>query len=100
MDHAAFRASLVRIGFSSPASVYIVALAGQGILFEDLVDLLADEDVSTLCSALHRPVSIINDAAGNPIRNPGIPVSTLAERRLKIVIYLMLAFSPTVSTAP
>ena len=49
MDPAAFRAiSLVRIGFSIPAAAYIVAPTGQGILFEDLVDL-ANEDVSTLC---------------------------------------------------
>ena len=94
MDHAAFRASLVRIGFSSPASVYIVALAGQGILFEDLVDLLADEDVSTLCLALCRPADgMINDATGNPIHNPGIPVSALAEIPLKIAIYLARLFS-------
>ena len=31
---------------------------------------------------------MINDAAGNAFRNPGIPVSALAERRLKIVIYI------------
>jgi hypothetical protein len=87
MDPAAFRASLVRIGFSIPAAAYIVAPAGQGILFTDLVDL-ADEDISTLCSALRRPGGMIPDANNVLIRNPGIPVSALAERRFKIVIYL------------
>jgi hypothetical protein len=91
MDPAAFRASLVRIGFSIPASAYIVAPDGQGILFTDLVDL-ADADITTLCSALRRPGGMINDPNGAAlapqIRNPGIPVSALAERRLKIMVYL------------
>ena len=87
MDPAAFRTSLTRICFSIPAVAYIVAPAGQGILFEDLLDL-ANEDITTLCSALCRPGGMINDAAGNSIRNPGIPVSALAERRLEIVIYI------------
>jgi hypothetical protein len=81
MDPAAFRASLVRIGFSIPAAAYIVAPTGQGILFTDLVDL-TNEDVFTLCSALHCPArGMINDpnaGAGAPqIRNPGIPVPAL-----------------------
>ena len=94
---AAFRSALVRIGFSVPTAAYINSDAGQGILFPDLVDL-ADEDVSTLCSAIRQPGGLINDP--NPpagaaaqmlapqIRNPGIPVSALAERRLKVLIYL------------
>ena len=45
MDPAAFRTSLTRIGFSIPAAAYIVAPAGQGILFEDLVNL-ANEDIT------------------------------------------------------
>ena len=74
--------------------VYIVAPAGQVIFFEDLVDLVPDKDVSTLCSALCRPADgMINDATGNPIHNPGIPVSALAEIPLKIAIYLARLFS-------
>lgn len=88
---AAFRASLVRIGFSVRAAAYINADTGQGILFTDLVDL-AEEDIATLCSAIRRPGGLINDPNGLPgaaqIRNPGIPVSALAERQLKILIYL------------
>ena len=87
MDPAAFRTSLTRIGFSVPAAAYIVAPAGQGILFEDLVDL-ANEDITTLCSALRRPGGTILNPANEVIQNPGIPVSALAERRLKIVIYI------------
>jgi hypothetical protein len=90
-DPAAFRASLVRIGFSVPAAAYIVSPNGQGVLFADLVDL-ADEDISTLCSALRRPGGMVNDANNVLIRNPGIPVSALAERRFKIVIYLARLF--------
>ena len=56
-------------------------------MFEDLVDL-ANEGITTLCSVLRRPGGMINDAVGNAIRNPGIPVSALAERRLKIVIHI------------
>jgi hypothetical protein len=94
MDPAAFRASLVRIGFSIPASAYIVSPQGQGILFDDLVDL-ANEDISTLCSALRRPGGMIPDPQDPAafIRNPGIPVSALAERRLKIIIYLSRLFA-------
>ena len=51
MDPAVFQANFERIGFSVPASVYIIAPPGQGILFEDLDDL-ADKDVSTLSSTL------------------------------------------------
>ena len=71
MDPAAFRAiSLVRIGFSIPAVAYIVVPTEQGSLFEDIVDL-ANEDVSTLCSAIRRPGGMVNSAAVNPtIRNP------------------------------
>ena len=100
MDPAAFRASLVRIGISIPAAAYIVAPAGQGILFEDLVDL-ANENVSTLCSAIHHPGGMVNNAAGNPTiqQNPGIPVSALAERSLKIVIYVDRLYSRRASTA-
>ena len=47
MDLAAFCTSLTHIGFSVPTAAYIVAPAGQGILFEDLVDL-ANEDITTL----------------------------------------------------
>jgi hypothetical protein len=64
MDPAAFRASLVHIGFSIPASAYIVLPDGQGILFTDLVDL-ADVDITTLCSALRRPGGMINDPNGD-----------------------------------
>jgi hypothetical protein len=91
MDPAAFRTSLVRIGFSVPASAYIVSPDGQGIIFADLVDL-ADADITTLCSALRRPGGMINNPSGYAqapqIRNPDIPVSALAERRLKIMVYL------------
>ena len=91
-DPAAFRASLVRIGFTIPAAAYIVSANGQNILFADLVDL-ADEDISTLCLALRRPGGMINDANGVLIRNLGLPVSALAERRFKIVIYLVRLFA-------
>ena len=47
MDPATFCTSLTHIGFSVPTAAYIVAPAGQGILFEDLVDL-ANEDITTL----------------------------------------------------
>ena len=94
---AAFRSALVRLGFTVPAAAYINAAAGQGILFPDLVDL-ADEDISTLCSAIRRPKGLINNP--NPparvaaqIRNPGIPVSALAERRLKVLIYLVRLYT-------
>ena len=93
---AAFRTSLTRIGFSVAAAAYITADTGQGIEFADLVDL-ADEDISTLCSAIRRPGGLIDDpvaGAGAPqIRNPGIPVSALAERRLKILIHLARLFA-------
>ena len=79
MDPAAFRASLVRIGFSVPASVYIVSPVGLGILFEDLVDL-AKEDIITLCSVLRRLGGMINDANGDPICNLGLPVSAFSAR--------------------
>ena len=69
MDPAAFRISLARIGFSIPEAAYIVAPAGQGILFEDLVDL-ANEDITTLCSVLRRPGGMILNAAGDAIRQP------------------------------
>jgi hypothetical protein len=93
MDPAAFRTGLGRIGFSVAASNCIVSAAGQAIAFEDLVDL-AEDDITTLCSALRRPGgTIAGPAPGNvEIRNPGIPVSALAERRLKIVVYLARLF--------
>ena len=50
-------------------------------------------EILSLCSALRCPGSMINDAAGNPIRNPGIPMSALAERRLKVVIYIARLYS-------
>ena len=80
MDPVTFHTSLVRIGFSIPAAAYLVAPAGQEILFEDLVNL-ANEDISTLCSASYRPGDMINDAAGNRIRNPGIAVSKYEQCR-------------------
>jgi hypothetical protein len=93
MDPAAFRPGLGRIGFTVAAANHIVSATGQAIAFEDLVDL-ADDDVTTLCSALRRPGgTIIGPAPGNvQIRNPGIPVSPLAERRLKIVVCLARLF--------
>jgi hypothetical protein len=90
-DSAIFRASLVCIGRSVPASAHIVLPAGQGILFADLVDL-ANEDITTLCLALRCPCGMIPGTAGVLIRSPGIPVSALAERRLKIVVFLARLF--------
>ena len=50
--------------------------------------------MKTLCSALRRSGGgTIDDANGDPIRNPGIPVSALAERRLTIAIYLACLFA-------
>jgi hypothetical protein len=93
-DIAAFRASLVRLGFSVPASVHITTEAGQDLLFGDLVDLVED-DITVLCNSVRRPGGTIpNPNAGAApnipvmIPNPGIPVSALAERRMKITTYL------------
>jgi hypothetical protein len=93
-DIAAFRASLVRLGFSVPASAHITTDAGQDLSFEDLVDLVED-DITVLCNSVRRPGGTIpNPNAGAApnipvmIPNPGIPVSALAERRMKITTYL------------
>jgi hypothetical protein len=88
MDPAAFQASLVCIGFSVLASAFIVFPAGKGVLFTDLANL-ANEDIATLCSALRpRPGGMIPDPAGVLICTRGIPMSALAERHLKIVVFL------------
>jgi hypothetical protein len=93
-DTAAFRASLICLGFSVPASVHITSAAGQDLSFEDLVDLIED-DITVLCNSVHCPGGIIlnpnaGDAPNIPamIPNPEIPVSALAERRMKITTYL------------
>jgi hypothetical protein len=95
-DPAAFQASLVHVGVSVPAAAYIVLPHGQGVLSADLVDL-ADEDISTLCSALCCPGEMVNDANNVLIRNPGIPVSALTKRHFKIVIYLARLFARRVN---
>jgi hypothetical protein len=70
VDPAAFQqASLVHVGFSVPASACVVLPAGQGVLFADLVDL-GNEDITTLCLALHCPGGMIPDPAGALICDP------------------------------
>lgn len=48
-----------------------------------------DEDVERLCKVTRRPGgTIANSAGAGQVPNPGIPVSMLAEKNLKLLCYL------------
>ena len=81
--------ALINIGFSNAAANYI--RTDQGIQLEDLLDL-EDDDIATICQTVRKPGGEIT-RSNRCIANPGIAVSALAEKRLKIVRFMAVHYA-------
>ena len=77
--------SLQTIGFSLQASNALTT--DQGITLQSLLSL-TDDDITIVCQAIRKPGGEIRRGARN-VPNPGIPVNALAEKRLKLVRFMM-----------
>ena len=73
--------ALRNIGFSVQAATNIKT--EQGITLSDFVDL-EESDIGTICQAIRKPGGEIRRRS-TTIANPGISVSALAEKQLKLV---------------
>ena len=95
-------AALTRMGFSPAVASFITDTQGMNDLDEFL--LMDDEDMGTLCKAIHHPGGQIPNpafaaagtaatvaATGIPtnISNPGYVVSTCAKTNLKLMCYFL-----------
>jgi len=82
------QAALQRLGFSIAASISITAEQDLDSLEE--LAFMTDEKVENLCKVLRRPGGTIpNPDGGNPLPNPGHPVSQRAEDNLQLACYLL-----------
>ena len=88
-DLAALRTALGRLGFTNAAATAITAADQQDIGDLEELRFLTDTEVENLCKVIRRPGGTINDAAGNPVPNPGIPVTLRAENNLKLAAYFL-----------
>jgi len=87
-EPVAIRAALQRLGFTEAAATYITG--DQNLDNLDEIALLTDDKVEGLCKVIRRPGGTVPNAAaggGNPIPNPGIPVSMRAEDNLQLACY-------------
>jgi len=81
--------TLQNIGFSLDAASHIAT--GQNIQLEDFVDL--DEvDITVICNAVRKPGGEIIRGTRR-IPNPGTSVSALAEKRLKLLRFMVKHYS-------
>jgi len=77
--------TLQNIGFSTAAANNIVS--EQNIQLEDFVDL-KEEDITVICNAIRKPGGDIT-RSNRRIPNPGASVSALAEKRLKLLRFMV-----------
>ena len=70
MAHAAMRTMLERLAFPNDAATRMAADDGERLTME-VLGTYTNERCERLCATLWRPGGQINDAAGNPIANPG-----------------------------
>ena len=78
------------MGFSQAARIYITDVQNMQTLEE--FALLEDADVLSLCKVIRRPGGMVpnpNAAVGGQIANPGIEVSLIAEKNLKLMCYFL-----------
>ena len=78
------------MGFSQAARTYITDVQNMQTLEE--FALLEDADVLSLCKVIHCPGGMVpnpNAAVGGQIANPGIEVSLIAEKNLKLMCYFL-----------
>lgn len=61
-------------------------LLDEGVAYDTIADFV-EEDIQSLCSSVRRPGGQITDAQGNQVRDAGIAVPFLVEKRLKIACY-------------
>ena len=97
---AELRGLFQRMGFSAQAATYMTDVEEVNSLTETAS--MKDADVEKLCKTIRRPGGMIpNPVAGVPamIANPGIPVSTRAERNMKMLCYY-LRYYARVSRTP
>jgi len=61
-------------------------LIDEGIAYDTIADFV-EEDIQSLCSSVRRPGGQVTDAQGNQVRDAGIAVPFLVEKRLKVACY-------------
>lgn len=61
-------------------------LIDEGVTFNSIADF-DEEDIQSLCASVRRPGGQIEDANGERVRNDGIAVPYLVEKRLKLACY-------------
>jgi hypothetical protein len=88
---AALRALFVRMGVSQAAAIYFTNIEGGNSIQE--IANLEDGDVERLCQVTHKPGGMMynpNPGAAAPALVPhsGTPVSTRAEKNMKLLCYV------------
>mmetsp|Transcript_14965 Transcript_14965/g.28161 ORF Transcript_14965/g.28161 Transcript_14965/m.28161 type:complete len:194 (-) Transcript_14965:5105-5686(-) len=61
-------------------------LIDEGVAFDTIADF-DEDDIQSLCASIRRPGGQIQDANGDRVRNVGIAVPYLVEKRLKLACY-------------
>lgn len=99
----AFNSALERMGFNDAACAVLAAQDKENLRIESLTNF-QDETVTSLCQALRKPGGTIAGTLppGAPvgaippqIPNPGVYVSAMAERNLKVAVYIARHFTRT-----
>jgi len=81
--------ALQNIGFTPATATYI--RVDHGIQLVYLLDL-EDKNIATICQAVRKPGGEIT-RSNRRVANPGIPVSALAEKRLKLIRFMMMHYA-------
>jgi len=77
--------ALQNIGFSIAAATAIIT--SQGVTLDDMSSL-EDGDITIICQAIRKPGREIIRGTRR-VADPGIPVNAMAEKRLKLVRFMV-----------